>query len=285
MGVKTVKPPIRAATATTSKQGRQLCDKYTLLVGQERETFQSLLAFDSTSLPLMQTIVNGTLTLYLYENLFPNREKAVAVHRIISPWKENRVRLQDLIIDPVPVCLSVIQGINKFIDFDITPLVQEWHSGTAANLGILLKPDENSYNKNFGIIGFCSRNCCNSLCWPALHISFIDYISAQNCNPTLEFDCRVSTGNIVQTAGILNVLQYMYTYFVINIGKSSALIALQVSPDGINWITEGELNSIRPGETKPLIPNSIAKYARLVFLSDEPDQSTILAICVRGYLA
>lgn len=285
MGVKTVKPPIRATTATTSKQGRQLCDRYTLLIGQEMESFQSLLAFDFTSLPLMQTIVNGTLTLYLYENLFPNREKAVAVPRIISPWKENRVRLQDIIIDPVPVCQSLIQGNNKFIDFDITPLVQEWHSGTAANLGILLKPAESSDNRPFGIIGFCSRNCCNSLCWPALHISFIDYSPAQNCNPTLEFDYRVSTGSMVQTAGTLNVLQYMYTYFVINTGKSGALIALQVSPDGINWITESELNSIGPGETKPLIPNSIAKYARIVFRSDELGQNTSLAICVRGYLA
>lgn len=285
MGVKTVKPPIRAATATTSKQGRQLCDKYTLLVGQEREIFQSLLAFDIASLPLMQTIVNGTLTLYLYENLIPNREKAVAVHRILSPWKENRIRLQDLIIDPVPVCLSVIQGNNKFIDFDITPLVQEWHSGTAANLGILLKTADNSYSKQSGISGFCSRNCCNSLCWPALHISFIDYSPAPNCNPTLEFDCGVSTGSMVQTAGTLHVLQYMYTYFVINTGKSGALIALQVSPDGINWITESELDSIGPGETKPLIPNSIATYARLVFRSDELGQNTSLAICVRGYLA
>lgn len=285
MGVKTVKPPIRAATATASRQGRQLCDKYTLLVGQEMETFQSLLAFDITSLPLVQTIVNGTLRLYLYENLFPNQEKAVAVHRIISPWKENRIHLRELIIDPVPVCRSLIQGNNKFIDFDITPLVQEWHSGAAANLGILLKPDENCYNRQFGIIGFCSRSCCNSLCWPALQISFIDYRPVQNGSSTLEFDCRVSTGRMVQTAAALNVLQYMYTYFVINTGISQALIGLQVSPDGINWITEGEMNSIRPGETRPLIPNSIAKYARLVFQSDETDQSTSLAICVRGYLA
>lgn len=46
MGVRSVKPPIRATTATTGRQGRQLCDKYTLLVGQELTIFQSLLAFD-----------------------------------------------------------------------------------------------------------------------------------------------------------------------------------------------------------------------------------------------
>lgn len=282
MGVRSVKPPIRATTATADREGRQLCDKYTLLIGQELTIFQSLLAFDISPLTPTQTIVNGTLVLYLYENLFPLREKTVAVHQIISPWKENRVNLKELIIEPVPVCRTLIQGNNQFIHFDITPLVQEWHNGSAANLGVLLKPEE-ACAKQFDIIGFCSRNCCNSRCWPSIEVTFAESAAAQITSAALEFDCRVTTSDSVQSAATLQVLQYTYTYFVINSGLNQAFITLEISPDGINWIPEGELSAINPGKTIPLIAGSVAKYARISFWSTQPDRSTSLKICVRGY--
>ena len=282
MGVRSVKPPIRATTATSGRQGRQLCDKYTLLVGQELTIFQALLAFDISPPPLPQTIVNGNLVLYLYENLFPFREKTVAVHQIISPWKESRVNLKELIIEPVPVCRTLIKGNNQFIHFDITPLVQAWYNGSAANLGILLKPDDSS-KKPFDIIGFCSRSCCNSRCWPSIEVTFADSAAAQITSAALEFDCKVTTSDTVQSAATLQVLQFTYTYFVSNSGSSPAFVALEISPDGSNWIPEGELSDIHPGKTILLISGSVAKYARITFRSAEPGQSTCLAISVRGY--
>lgn len=282
MGVKIIKPPSMATTATTSIQGRHLCDKYTLLVGRDKHVFQSLLSFDITSLPPLQTIVNGTLTLYLFENLFPEWEKTVAVHQIISPWKENRVNLKELMLQPAPVCRASISGNNRFIRFDITPLVHNWYTGVAANLGIILKPGNND-SCHFDILGFCSRNCCNSQCWPSLEVSFLNSDSVQSSCQTLDFDSTVITGSIANTAATLNIQRYNYTYFVINTGQNSAVIALQVSPDGINWITEGALQTISPGEIVPLVPNIIAKFARLIFQSADVQQSTSLAIRVRGF--
>jgi len=81
----------------------------------------------------------------------------------------------------------------------------------------------------------------------------------------------------------LNIQRYNYTYFVINTGQNSAVIALQVSPDGINWITEGVLQTISPGDIVPLVPNIIAKFARLIFQSADVQQSTSLDIRVRGF--
>lgn len=278
VGVKVFKPPIKARIVTNGRCLPKQAAKKTLIVGSKKHIYQSLVQFDISTLPLFLTILNGTLHLYLLENDWPSIEKTISVHQILSSWSKRRC----LCINTLPIASTTFSNINhSFISFDITPLVTAWYTGSAENLGILLKL---SNELTSGYVELCSNKFHNSAFWPSLEVSILEPLNpSEACCQTLDFDISVTTDDIIKTTAILNIQHFNYTYYVINTGVCSATVSLQLSPDGTNWLIDEPPRVITPGIIVPLVPNVIARFARITYQSAISHESTKLDIRVRGF--
>lgn len=59
----------------------------------------------------------------------------------------------------------------------------------------------------------------------------------------------------------------LYSFFVINQGQSDALIQVQISPDGINWLDDGPQIRVAPNNSQVLTANYFLRYIRLSCIS------------------
>lgn len=278
MGLKILKPPSKN---TITVNGR--CTKYRLkncplLVGSGKRRYQSFIKFDIGALQASLDIVSAILKLYLFENDCPNTSKIIFVHQVLSPCRKGKY----LAIKPQPAAGAAIDKKNKtFISFDITPLFIDWYIGASANQGILLNlPHEMCPC----LLSFHSKEFCDSQFWPFLEITYRDPRPPEkSCCQTLDFNASVITDDLVQTAATLDVQAFNYTYYIINTGSNNAIISLQLSPDGTNWLTDEPLQVIAPGGILPFVPNIIASFARLTYQSAASGRHTSLDIRVRGF--
>lgn len=279
MGEKIFKPPIKNATLANGRIVSHELVRGTLLVGRMKREYQALVQFDITSLPSFLTILQATLNLFLLENedMCSKLERGIDVYQVLSPWYLRK----GIIINDVPVDSVLIStGGNVFLSFDVTPLVIDWYTGNAKNFGLLLRV-KNSLIP--GLFGFSSNKSRNSTFWPSLQVSFMDQLPSERCGQTLDVDESVITTDTVQTTAALNIQSFDYTYFIINTGVHSATVSMQISPDGMNWITSEPLRSIHPGEVMTLLPGVLSRFARLTYQSTVHCENTSLDICVRGY--
>lgn len=279
MGEKTFKPPTKNRTAINGVIRRCQPIKGELLIGSNKHEYQSLIEFDITSLPCLLTLVSGTLNVYLCKNWLSQQEKHIAVHQIVSPWCVGKAP----VIKSIPVaCAAVGNSNNFFVKFDITSLVLGWYTGNAANFGILLRLEQLNKSREAGVLAFCSKQVRNSQRWPFLEVAYLEPSPSESCCQTLDFDVSVTAGELINTTAALNIQRFNYTYFIVNRGIHPASVSLQVSPDGLYWLTEEPLQVIAPGIMLPLVPNVIARFARLTYQATMPNQETILDIRVRG---
>lgn len=278
MGVKVFKPPTQDITVDNSLVQRY---KEALRVGKKRCLFRSLLEFDISSLPFFLTIINATMYLYLFENCYPSVPKTLNVHQVLSTWDEKTANFHEPLFNVTPITSMTFTNTNKtFLSFDITTLVTNWYTGRDANLGVLLKMNQELMAN---LVEFYSKEFENSLYWPYLEVTFLDPASGGGGGQPIELDVNVVTADAIQTAATLNILMFEYTYTILNTGASPATISLQLSPDSIQWYTDEPMQVLLPGQMAALVPNTINKYARLTYQSSNTGQNTKLAIYVRGH--
>lgn len=273
MSVKIFKPPIKNIIVCDRKCLHSWKVKNELLVGRKKHIYQALIQFDLSALPLFVTILHGTLNIHLIENYFPRTDKILAVHQVLSSCSRKK-----LLYNPAPVASAIISNV---ISFDITPLVFDWHSGSAENFGVLLKLINEMLP---GHLEIYSGKAKNSAFWPFLEISLLEPLPPPEspCH-TLDFDCTVTARNYPQTTATLNTQCFDYTYYIINSGTNNATVSLQLSPDGTNWLSDDPQRVIEPGTITPLIPASITRFTRITYQSTDPTKETVLQIQVRGY--
>lgn len=278
MGLKILKPPSKNTITINGRCANQRLDNGTLFVGQKKCIYESFIRFSISSLQPSLNILSAILKVYLFQNDCPKTRKTISVHQVLSPCHTG----ETLNIKSSPVAsASIRKKNNAFISFDITSLFVDWYMGSSANQGILLKLTNETIP---GLLGFRSKKFCDSRFWPFLEISYLDPSSSgKSCCQTLDFNTSVATSNIVQTAAMLNVQQFNYTYYIINTGKNSATVSLQLSPDGTNWLTDEPLQVIAPGGILPFVPGLIASFARVTFQSTISGRNTCLDIRVRGF--
>lgn len=275
--VKTIKPSVKNISTINGKCSHHRSAKRMLFVGCKRHIYQTLIEFDIAALPSFLTILRGTLNVFLLENDCSQIGNIIDAHQVLSPWCKRK----NMLIKNAAVTSVAVGNMNGcFLSFDITSLIVDWYTGGSANLGVLLKLRD---QQKPGLLSFCSNRAFNSRCWPFLEVTFLEPLPKDNCCEMLDMDEGVTTSEFVQTTTMLNVQRFNYTYYIINTGTYSASVSLELSPDGINWITDEPLRVIPPGVMLPFVPNVIARFARLAFQSTVPDQSTLLDIRVRGY--
>ncbi|WP_378953206.1 DUF6385 domain-containing protein [Pelosinus sp. sgz500959] len=98
----------------------------------------------------------------------------------------------------------------------------------------------------------------------------------------LDQSVTVSTLPIMQFTLPFNILIYDYSYLIVNIGESTAMAYLQISPDGATWETQSDTKTISPGTLVSFIPDVIAKYARLAYQTQPASPNTTLQIYIQG---
>ncbi|QDR82546.1 DUF6385 domain-containing protein [Sporomusa termitida] len=276
MGEKTIKPPVKNITLVNSRCRQRRFSNKILTIGRKKRVFQSLIDFDITALPPCLTILRGTLNVFVVKNTCFQEETTIDAHQIFSAWCKRKA----ILFNTEPAASAVAPAANAgCLTFDLTSLVTDWYTGVSANLGVLLQLRN---QQEPGLIGFCSNRAFDSRCWPFLQVTFLEPLPGDNNGHTLDTDARVTTGNNVRTTAKLNVQHFNYTYYVINTGTQSASVALELSPDGINWMTDVPQQIIAPGVMKTFVPGVIARFACLTFQSTLPEQHTDLNIYVRG---
>lgn len=82
---------------------------------------------------------------------------------------------------------------------------------------------------------------------------------------SLDQSVTVLALSFIQFTSPIDVLVYDYSYLIVNIGADPAMAYLQISPDGTNWENQSDTKTINTGTLVSLVPDVIAKYARLAY--------------------
>ncbi|MBS3872374.1 MAG: hypothetical protein KGZ92_01850 [Firmicutes bacterium] len=70
-----------------------------------------------------------------------------------------------------------------------------------------------------------------------------------------------------------------YTWFVQNIGGvNSAEVLLEISPNAVDWVTDGLLTAVLPGTSLVLVPSIFLRYTRISYRSAVPLADTSLVL-------
>lgn len=287
MGKKIFKPPAMESIISEGHAGSAFFSSKTfiqrgLLVGGDCEdVYRSLICFDISSLPLFLIIIKSTLNLFLCADEFPKcNKKAIEILQIVSKWHQERVcwKKQPLTKDIPAVTSKITAPTGTFVTWNITPLVEEWYTGQAANLGVMLKMSKEC---DRSLVAFASGKLPDSQVWPYLEI---DYISPchKKGDETLDITLHVTTCDALRFTQPINTLMFNYSYLIINDGPNAALVRLEVSPDGSVWQPQTLLTKVIPGQLVTLIPDTIAKFSRLAYQSLVPGDKTTLTINIQG---
>ncbi len=168
-------PP--AADTYSSSSSRYTSTNYgtqtTLLVGTTNESY---VQFDLATLPAGATVSKATLRLYVDSVATAG---SFDVYQVNSSWAESTLTYKDLPSigesatggHPVSVASS---SLNQFLVIDITPLVQDWISGSEANYGVALELTSSS-----GSFSFDSKENTNTSHHPELEIQVAGPVGPQ----------------------------------------------------------------------------------------------------------
>jgi hypothetical protein len=257
-----------------------------LRLGTKAENiYRMLLRFDLSAVPCSSRIIRGTLNIYLEHNDIADPPQAIGAFQVLSDWSPKKlVWTRQPLINSLPVdTISVMTLDSAFISLNITSLVQEWLTNRSANLGIMLKFLDEC---DSGLVAIPGRRYGDSRFWPYLELNLLNSELAGSpmmlrATP-LNLSVNVTTQNFIQTTAAVDILTYDYSYIVVNTGANPAQAALQSSPDSTNWQNESAAKIIFPGTVVSFVPNTIARYARLAYLSQNAGQATSLTVYTQG---
>lgn len=298
MNLKIIKPPIQNACIAHKPKSYSNCLNYespsyhagdyysigqTLLIGKYDSVYRALIQFDLSSLPFFLNITSGTLGLFLSKNETPLENTMIDIYPILSPWCEENVSWgnQPLITDMPIANIIVPNSILGCTTANITTLIQQWHNGETANLGLLLKAhDETQVN----VIGVHSKEYPNSSNWPFLQIDYLHSACPSPPVVPLTMNKKISITAIptLQWTAEQDVLLFNYSYLIINIGDFPAQACLEISADNIHWERQSEIHLIEPEQQITFVPNTIAHFARLSYQTLEPTATTLLSVYIQG---
>ncbi len=224
----------------------------------------TLLYFRSRSaLPPNATILNAQLRLMVNNVEEADPQATYKVCRIISNWYWRMVTWRTCPeYDPNP--LLVFPSPNTgLLNLDLTSLVQKWHSGEYAQLGLMILGASNMARGTF--FQAHSLDALNSDLWPQL---MIEYILPQAViapptfvdNNTALFVPANSIRELTQDVSLTRIM----TVIITNAGPGAVTAHLEISADGANFVSSSAPRLIQPLATDRLVADVFARYLRVV---------------------
>ncbi len=293
MNQKIIKPPkLDALICNEDNNTHYLCPQNTTILqtGTNFKTqYRTLLQFDLSTLPFFSTITRGTLNVF-FVGEDPETTGTLGVFQVLSEWDPKTVTWskQPLVSASPEDTIAIPNQAGTLVTFNITTLLQNWNTNRAANLGVMLKFIDESCCSLFAIAG---KQHHDSRFWPYLELTFANQLSHSipidsgklRATPLDQPPVSVTTAPAVQFTSAFNVLVYDYSYLVVNTGANPALVFLQVGPDGVNfWENQTAITTVNPGTVVSLVPDVIAKFARVGYQSQPASPNTTLQIYLQG---
>lgn len=227
--------------------------------------YRSLLHFDISSLPSDIQIQSCILNIYVTLVASPTVQDLFTPYLVSSPWSESTTwATQPLINSSIKGTSTPISNIGP-VTFDVTPIVKYWIS-SGINDGLIINSSETITlsTKTF----FSSHYTTNLSQRPFLNIQYTDSYPITVLRRRFEtISNNFTTSTIPQSSSPIDVSQISnYTIFIQNTGTNLINFTLQISPDGINFVTEAQ-NSISTGELIPIVSRYLTNYIRFVYNS------------------
>ncbi|NLW16070.1 MAG: DNRLRE domain-containing protein [Firmicutes bacterium] len=229
-------------------------------------------------LPANATILNAQLLLRVQNVKQTDTQATFKVCRIISNWNWRWVTWRtcpEYDSNPLQVFPTPSTGL---LNLDLTSLVQKWHSGEYAPLGLMILGASNLARGTFFQIH--STNAPNSDYWPQL---MIEYTLPQTVVAPPTF--VNSHGNITVPANdtrdmVIDVSDTrIMTAIVTNEGPSSVSAHLEISADGINYVSSSAPRLVQPADTTRLVADVFARYLRVVITNTTDTDTRVIIYC------
>ncbi|HLL30557.1 MAG TPA: DNRLRE domain-containing protein [Allosphingosinicella sp.] len=125
--------------------GTTNCGGCTTLTTRRHSTgeYRTLYQFSLASIPSNQRVVSATLRVYVTGAV----NSTVSVHRVTQSWSESTLTWANsagVSHDATAVATFVPASSGRYYDIDVTALVAQWRSDTAANNGVLTRLSSNN---------------------------------------------------------------------------------------------------------------------------------------------
>jgi len=147
-----------SSTTLTASQDTWIYSRPTTIYGEETMlvgtstavgTLRALVQFDLATIPSDAVIDSATLEIFYYACSSSSgcADMPVTIHRLTRDWDEGTARWAEMgtASDARTYDTQVLRGLaatGRWVAWDATPLVREWHSGEHANHGLALHGDE-----------------------------------------------------------------------------------------------------------------------------------------------
>ncbi len=243
--------------------------------------YNTLIKFDLSGFPSDYKINKAILSLYIFRNDQPSTSKVYNVYRNLNDFNEDTVNYNNQPSTPSTPLTSVTinNEVNTFVNIDITSLVQNWYKSIYPNYGLKLKAINSTIQS---LVAFYSKDSDESYP-PRLQIFFEPPVQIASRKFESKLEKNLATSDISKYSKTYDVSTvFTYTYFVINMGTTNPCnVAIQISPDGSNWIDDSIVFTVNPNEMIKIVPKTFSCYSRLRYISSSSGNHTNLDLCLQ----
>jgi len=250
--------------------------------------FRYLIRFDFGCLPKSAIIISCRLNLYVD---FVQNKQIISIftpYLIASDWNDRTVTwdTQPLIYEAIHSQGTAVGNAGRY-QWDISELFDKWNSGTFCNYGIMIKGD-GLYSSDLKRI-ISSKNCKSTMIRnrPCITLEYklpprheAVFISGRKFS---ESSLLLPSSDVYQyTEGFDTSQQSNTTIFVKNTGLFPAEAYVAISPNNRDYLADGPLYTVLPGEMLAFVPRHFSRYTHIAYRSKEAGKSTMLEIIMQA---
>lgn len=274
----------------SSKPGRNFSDYMVSWLGAKNllTEYRYLLRFDIECLPKYAEVLSCCLRLYVDFAGSSVTVSSITPYMIASDWDSSRVNwyTQPDIYEDIYSQSTPVKGIGWY-KWDITSLFEKWYTGELCNYGILLKDNLPQSNSDKRVVSSRNRKSTQIFLRPYMNLN----LRFPDCHEDVFISGRSFTEQSVSmqtedeyrhSPGFNTSQQSNATFFIKNTGAFPAEVYIEISPNNMDFIPDGPVYEVAPGDIAALVPRLFSKYTHIACRSKHPGTSTSLQITMQG---
>lgn len=250
--------------------------------------YRTLLKFGLKKIPAGARIISAKIKLYIDYSPDCHTTLYLTPYMIMDHWSEKTVTWNNA--PSVDYGTSGwTEGIKKpgWYQLNVTDIIKAWINEDFPNYGLMLMSRKRHCFDNKRVVGSRDIHHCHSSMHPSLTVEY-DCVPSEHDiiltgrRFTERYETVKTTDKYLYTPGYDTSQESQLTFFIKNQGDHPASVALEVSPDNVDFLTDGKEIEVLPGCLKYAVPYIYAKYTRLRYKSANAGQSTHLDIAFQA---